>query len=216
MNTGTTNAMGTADGPRRARICLPSARRFSRMAFECAHLEGQDVLATCDDVDVLSLEAEPGFRSKLRWLRRLMYRDVSNRLAFVNPGLERVRLTKDYDLLVVMCQSYWDFLYVNALEGWKDHCRTCLIWIDELWAADLPFYRHWLPSLRRFDHVVVGLRGTVDPLSEVLERPCHWVPAGIDTLRFTCYPEPPARVIDVYSVGRRVDPIHQTLDLLPL
>ena len=88
------------------------------MAFQCGYLEAQDVLAECADVDVIPLEAEPRFSRMQRWLRRLMYHDVSRRLAFVNPGLKRVRLTHDYDLLVIMCPTYWDFLHVNAIDGW--------------------------------------------------------------------------------------------------
>lgn len=195
----------------RPRICLPTARRFNRMAFQCGHLEAQDILAECEDVDLIRLEAEPGFDRRLRWLRRLMYRDVSKRLAFVNPGLKRVRLKKEYDLLVVMCQGYWDFLYVNAIDGWKDHCKTSVCWIDELWAADLPHYRYWLPSLRRFDHVVVGMHGTAAALGHAIERRCHYVPGAVDAIRFSPYPNPPARVIDVYSVGRKAEGIHQAL-----
>lgn len=213
MSTPATSASdGRASGEESgARICLLTGRQLSRMAFQCGHLEAQDVLAECDDVDLINLEAEPAFPRKLRWLRRLMYRDVSRRLAFVNPGLKRVRLTKDYDLLVVMCQGYWDFLYVNAVDGWRDRCKTSILWIDELYAADLPLFKYWLPSLRRFDHIVVGMHGTAVPLGEALGRPCHYVPGGVDALRFTPYPDPPDRVVDVYSVGRRVEGIHQAL-----
>jgi hypothetical protein len=198
-------------GSRRPRICLLSARLFSRMAFQCAHLEAQDVLVESDDVDLICLEAEPAFARKHQWLRRLMYRDVSRRLAFVNPGLKPVRLTKDYDLLIVMCQTYWDVLYVNAVDSWKDHCKTSVCWMDELWAANLPLYKYWLPSLRRFDHVIVGMYGTMAPLSDAIGRQCHYVPGGVDALRFSPYPDPPDRIIDVYSVGRRVEAIHQAL-----
>jgi hypothetical protein len=196
---------------RRPRICLPTARRFSRMAFQCGYLEAQDVLTECDDVDLIHLEAEPGFQRKLRWLRRLLYHDVSRRLAYVNPGLRRVRLEKDYDLLVIMCQGYWDFLYVNAIDGWKEHCKRSVCWIDEVYAADVPLFKYWLGSLRRFDHIVVGLHGTVEPLGEAIERRCHYVPGGVDAVRFSPYPSSPDRAIDVYSVGRRVEPIHQAL-----
>jgi hypothetical protein len=140
-----------------------------------------------------------------------MYRDVSRRLAFVNPGLKRVRLTKDYDLLVVMCQTYWDFLYVNAIDDWKDHVKTSICWIDELYAANLPLYKYWLPSLTRFDHVVIGMRGTVDPLSDAIGHLCHFVPPGVDAIRFSPYPKCPDRVIDVYSVGRKRDGMHEAL-----
>ena len=195
----------------RARICLPTTRLFSRMAFQCGNLEAQDVLAECDDVDLLHLEAEPAFPRKLQWMRRLMYRDVSRRLAYANPGLKRVGLAKDYDLLVVMCPGYWEFLYVNAIEGWRDHCRTSVCWIDELYAADLPHFKYWLPTLRRFDHVVVGMHGTVNALSDVLGRQCHYVPGAVDMLRFSPYPECPDRVVDVYSVGRRIEASHRAL-----
>jgi len=169
------------------------------------------VLDEVDAVDLICLEAEPGFQRRLHWLRRLMYHDVSRRLAFMNPGLKPVRLSKEYDLLVMMCQTYWDFLYVNAIENWKDHVKTSVCWIDELWAANLPRYKYWLPSLRRFDHVVVGMHGTAAPLSEAIGKRCHYVPGGVDAIRFSPYPEAPDRVIDVYSVGRKRNGIHQAL-----
>jgi spore maturation protein CgeB len=211
MIAGDQGRAGSRVGTRQPRICLPTARQFSRMAFQCGHLEAQDVLAECEDVDLVCLEAEPGLSRKLRWLRRLLYRDVSGRLAYVNPGLKRVRLAKDYDVLVVMCQGYWEFLYVNALDSWKDRCRTSVCWIDELYASDIPRFKHWLPSLRRFDHVVVGMHGTVAALSEALGRRCHYVPGAVDTLRFSPYPSHPDRVLDVYSVGRRLETIHKAL-----
>ena len=204
-------ARATNESKKRLRIALISARNFSRAAFQCGHLEAQDVLAECEDVDLICLEAEPGFRRKQQWLRRLMYRDVSRQLAYFNPGLKRVTLTKDYDVLIVMCQTYWDFLNVNAIDGWKDHCRTSICWMDELWAASLPLYKYWLPSLKRFDHVVVGMLGTVEPLSKVLDRQCHYVPGGVDTLRFAPDPDQGDRAVDVYSVGRRWEGIHQAL-----
>jgi hypothetical protein len=181
------------------------------MAFQCGHLEAQDVLADSDDVDLICLDAEPGFPRKVRWLRRLMYHDVTRRLAFANPGIKPVKLERDYDLIVVMCQGYWEFLYINAIAGWKDHCRTSVCWIDELYAADVPRCRYWLPSLARFDHVVVGMHGTVGAMGEAVGRPCHYVPGGVDCLRFSPYPDPPPRVIDVYSIGRRLEGVHQTL-----
>ena len=211
VSTADKNPRVAREGHGPPRICLPSARLFSRMAFQCGFLEAQDVLTECDDVDLLCLEAGPGYPRKQEWLRRLMYRDVSRRLAFVNPGLKPVRLTNQYDLLVVMCPTYWDFLHVNAIEGWKEHCKTSICWIDELWAASLPHYKYWLQSLRRFDHIVVGMHGSVAPLSEALGRPCHYVPAGVDAMRFSPYPDCPDRVLDVYSIGRRAEGVHQAL-----
>ena len=193
------------------RICMPTARQFTKRAYQCSLYEAQDVLHEIDDVDLICLEPTWGFQLKARWQRRLIYRDVSRRLIFLNPGLKRVRLRHEYDVFVAVCQNHWDLFYINAIEGWKDRCKTSVCWLDELWAADIPFCRYWLHALRQFDHVFIGCSGTVVPLSNAIGRTCRWLPGGIDVLRFSPYPQPPPRVIDVYSIGRRWEGIHQAL-----
>lgn len=195
----------------KARICMATARSFTKRAYQCSLYEAQDVLLDIDEVDLVHLEPRWGFRRRFAWQKRLAYRDVSNKLVFLNPGLRKVKLTQEYELFVAVCQSHSDLLYVNAIEGWQDLCKTSVCWLDEMWVEDLPQMKHWLPALRRFDHVFIGCSGTVGPLSEVLGRPCHWLPGGSDTIRFSPYPHPPARVIDVYGIGRRRESIHRAL-----
>lgn len=193
------------------RICMPTSRRITRKAFQCGLYEAQDVLVESDDVELVVLEPEPGLKWKQQWQRRLLYRDLSKRLIFANPGVRRVRLKRDYELYVAVCQNYWDLLYLNAIEGWKDRCRTSVCWIDEIWAADVPRYQYWLHVLNQFDHVFVGYRGSVGTVSEALGRTCHWMPGGVDAFRFSPYPQTPARVVDVYSMGRRWEGVHEVL-----
>ena len=192
---------------------MPSGRGFTRKAFQCALYEAQDVLCQTADVDLVCPLPRPGagFQFRQRWQRRLMYRDITRTLVFANPGLERVRLTKEYDLFVAVCQNYWDLLYVNAIDGWKDRCRTSVCWIDEMWVRALPRYKYWLHALNQFDYVFVGYAGTAGPLSTLLGRQCHWIGAGVDAIRFSPQPQPPRRVIDVYSVGRGLNGIHEAL-----
>src|SRR5581483_11256439 len=127
------------------------------------------------------------------------------------PGLTRVRLTRDYELFVAVCANYWDLLYLNAIDGWKDRCRTSVCWLDEMWLSEIPRYKYWLHVLQRFDHVFLGYEGSVDAVSNAIGRQCHWVGGGIDTIRFSPYPRPPARAIDVYSIGRGWEGIHAAL-----
>ena len=87
------------------RICMPTTRAFNRRAYQCSLYEAQDVLCEIDDVDLLRLEPGHGFRLRESWHRRLTYRDVSNSLVYLNPGLKPVRLTQDYDLFVAVCQN---------------------------------------------------------------------------------------------------------------
>jgi hypothetical protein len=202
--------IGIVGRPTASRVCIPTSRKFTRRAYQTAHKEAQDILES-PEVELLELEALDGFEKRHYWQQRLLYRDVSRRLAFANPGLKPVRLTRDYDLLIVLCQTYAELFFVNAIQGLQDHCKTTVCWIDELFAGDLPRFKYWLPSLRRFDHVVVGMHGTVKALSEAIGRSCHYVPGGVDAIRFSPYPHRLQRVIDVYSVGRRAEGPHRAL-----
>ena len=196
---------------RKLRICMPSGRNFKKETFLCGHYEAQDVLTQVDDVDLLCLEPGPSYEFKDKWQRKLMFRDFTGRAILMNPGLHKVRLTREYDVFLVRCQTEKDLPDINAIEGWKERCETSVCWIDELWAAQIPQNKNWLHVFKQFDHIFVGFRGTVIPLSEAIDRPVHWLPGGVDALRFTPYPDPPTRVIDVYSIGRRREETHQRL-----
>jgi hypothetical protein len=193
------------------RICMPTFRRFERKAFRCGIYEAQDVLTGIDNVDLICLEQGWGERINPCWLRLPLYHDVSRRLMFMNPGLHGVRLTQEYELFVAFCQNYWDLPYINAIQGWKDHCKTSVCWIEELWAAAIPGYKYWLGALSQFDYIFVAFKDSARTLSHVINKPCHWLPGAADTLRFSPYPNSPPRVIDLYSIGRRYEGIHREL-----
>jgi hypothetical protein len=191
---------------------MPTWRNFTRKVFQCSLYEAQDVLVEIDDVDLISLDMSLAAWCKESWLRFPVHH-VSSKLIFANLGLkqvQKVQLSKDYDVFIVVCSTFWDLLYINAIERWKDHCKISVCWIDEMWVASMPS-RHWLHALSQFDHVFIGCRGTVSALSQAANRHCHWLPGGIDALRFSSFPDPPARVIDVYSIGRKHEGIHREL-----
>ena len=195
------------------RICIPTWRNFTRSPYRCGFYEAQDVLVEIDDVDLICLERDLtwGARIKSR-LRRIPQRhDHSRKLIHASQGLKEVKLPEDYDLLIVVYNTFWDLHFINAIQRWKDHCKISICWIDELWASSIPRYKYWLHALNQFDYVFTGHRGSLSALSQVLDRPCYWLPAGIDALRFSPYPDPPSRVIDVYSIGRRYEGIHREM-----
>lgn len=202
---------GTLKKVRNPRICMPSARNFKKSTFLSGHYEAQDVLCEIDHVDLVCLDAQSGYEFKESWQRRLLYRDVSRRLIFQNPGLRQVDLKGEYDLFLARCQTHHDFLHINAIRGWKDRCETSVCWIDEMWAAEIPQYKYWIHALKQFDHVFVGCKGTVDTLANAIGKPVRWLSGGVDAIRFSPFPNPPARVVDVYSIGRRSEGIHRSL-----
>jgi Glycosyl transferases group 1 len=212
MRNGTLQDFGASLTPAPSpRICMPTWRNFRKNAYRCGLYEAQDVLAETNDVDLICIERTWGARLNEYWLRTPLYHDVSSKLILANPGLRRVRLSKDYDLFIAVCATFWDLPYINAIQRWRDHCKISVCWIDELWASDIPDYKYWLPALRQFDYVFVGLRGTVSPLSHATNRPCFWLPGGVDALRFHPFSGPATRAIDVYSIGRRYEGIHREM-----
>lgn len=196
---------------RNPRICMPSFSGFTAKAFRAGLYEAQDVLLDCDDVDLIQLRPAKGFALKSQWLTRLVFHDVSRRAVFLNPGLQPVRLTKEYDAFIFVCSWWQDVLYANAIQGWQDYCRTSVCWIDEFWSHNVQELQYWLPILSRFDHVIVGIGGSGKTLGDAIGRTCHEMHGGVDAIRFTPYPDCPERVIDVCSVGRRREEIHHQL-----
>lgn len=170
------------------------------------------MLVNSDSVDLIHLQPGRQFQWRDWWQKRLVYREPFKNLVFANPGLERVKLSKDYDLFIAMFQYHEDIPCVNAIENWKERCKTTVCWIDEIWAASIHRYRHWLNALRQFDYVFVGSTGgSAGPLSVALEQPCQSLPFAVDALRFCPYPKPVPRSVDVYSMGRRSSQLHQSL-----
>ena len=194
------------------RICMPSWRQFTRRLYQCSLYEAQDVLHDAANVDLICLEPNKGFRLRDTWHRRLLYHDISKQLVSVNPGLKRVRLTEDYDVFVVLCQNYEEILYLSAIDGWKDRCKTSICLIEEMWTASIPTYQPWLHALQQFDHVFLITGDSAAALSKATGRPCHGIPSAVDALRFSPRPQPPLkRTIDVFSIGRRPAGVHASL-----
>src|SRR5580692_11395815 len=95
-SNGHRSSGGSVAQGRAPRICMPSGRLFNKQVFLSAHYESQDVLSEIDDLDLICLETGRGYDFKEAWQRRLLFHDVSRRLVFQNPGLKKVRLTRDY------------------------------------------------------------------------------------------------------------------------
>ena len=189
------------------RICLFSQRHLQRLVSRCAEYEFEDIICQVDDAHLLTPEPHQWFTPGQK---------VSSRLAQhlpVHPslGVRKLRLAKAYDLFVAICQFPRDVLSINAVKDWKTPCRTSICWIAEIWAGELPKLKGILKILSQFDYVIIPCKATLEPLKNVLGKRCVYIAPGIDTLNFCPYPNPPARCIDVYSMGRKSLITHQAL-----
>jgi hypothetical protein len=188
---------------------MPTWRRFEHAAYHAGTYEAQDVLAEVCDVELVPLEPEVGFRARDYVHQRLAWRDPTGMIARANPGLRPIALDKDYDLFFAHCQTARELLYLNGVQGWKERARRSVCFLAELYASEVRQSKNLLKTLRNFDFVFTELRDSVAPIADAIGRPCLCLPPAVDAIRFAPHPKAPARVVDVYSIGRRREPIHQ-------
>jgi len=190
------------------RICMFSQRNLGKIVSRCGHYEFEDVICQVDDVDLIAPQPYRLFPLGLKFANRLARYSP---IAGFNPGVKSLRLKNNYELFVAIFQFPRDTLTLNAVEGWKDHCRKSLCWVDDLWVSDLPHLKSHLKILSKFDYVLLNCSGSVGPVQDLIHRPCFCIVPAVDMFRFCPYPNPPVRCIDVYSMGRRSDVTHRSL-----
>ncbi len=194
-----------------SRICLLTERDFARHVFRAGCYECQDVLVEIDDVDLISLQPSRAYELRQRYHNKLIWHDPSGLVHQLNFAFQPARLAKNYEIFVAHIPNIQDLSHISAVRGWKDRCEHSVCWINEFWARDIPKYKPWLLVLKEFDHVIFGWSETAKAVSDLLGRECHVVPGGVDALRFSPFPDPPERVVDILSIGRRLDGLHQAL-----
>lgn len=189
------------------RILVFSQRNiFTKALFRCALYEFEDTISQIDSVEVLAPQCDL-FSSR---------HEIAKRVAFhapiaLNPGIKRTPAKGHYDLFLAICGAPADLLMVNAVNNWREVCETSVCLIDELWAREMPDYRYFLRILEEFDFVFLYYSQSVKTLSGRIGSKCVFLPPGVNTILFCPYPDPPKRVVDVYSIGRRSGITHRRL-----
>jgi hypothetical protein len=193
--------------PGKPRVLIFSLRNiFGKALNRCPHYEFEDIICEIDSAELLAPTVDPSSR-RASFATRLAYHAP----VALNPGIPKPTASGKYDLLFTICGFPQDLIMFNAVSNLKDVCRTSVCLLDELWAKDIHKHRHFLPILAKFDVVLQYHSQTVKPLSELIGRRCVYLPPGVDAALFCPYPDPPRRVVDVYSMGRRSNVTHQKL-----
>ncbi|MBW8041232.1 MAG: glycosyltransferase family 1 protein [Planctomycetes bacterium] len=190
------------------RICMFSPRHLQRLVSRCADYEFEDMICEMDDVEVFAPEPYSLFAVGQKLVNRLArYFSVAS----LNPGIAKLRLKRNYDLFFAKCLFASDLLWLNAIKGWKRNCRTSVCWLSEVWAGELHKWKGHLKILSQFDYVVLNCNASVQSIQDAIQRPCFYIPPGVDAILFCPYPDPPHRCINVYSLGRKSLVTHQSL-----
>lgn len=189
------------------RVLICSQRNLARnLPFRCAHYEFEDVISQIDSADLIAPRADTSSRRYV-FAKRLAY----NTPLVLDPGIQQPTINAEYDLFLAICGDPTDLLRVTSLRNWRNTCKTAVCLIDEVWVTQMASYRNFLRMLEKFDLVVLYYSQSVEPLSKMIGTKVIFLPPGVDAIRFCPYPNPPRRVVDVYSIGRRSEITHRAL-----
>jgi hypothetical protein len=191
-----------------ARVLLFSERNIydEDAVWRCSFHEFEELLQKIDAVDLVAPKPTAWYKHG----KSLALRLGEHFKRPLNPGIPEIKVDREYDLFFTICEKPSELLNVNALKGWKDHCRTSICLVTEFYAWEIPDYKSCLEILSMFDHVLF-MFSLNEPFQRIIGGRGRYMPAGIDALVFCPYPEQPVRSIDVLSIGRRSEKTHEAL-----
>ena len=196
------------------RILMLSQRNLDLKVYQCWMYEFEDVICEVDAVEMLT-----PISSNYSNLNKLIQQSANRAARLIGAKkypetfLSKNIINKEYDLFFAVFAFPSQLLYLNSLKGWKEKCHKRVCYLGEVWTKDLenPKTINCLKLLKDFDHIFLHVKGSISKVSDIIQKPCHFMPVGIDAIKFCPYPSPPDRVIDVYSMGRRSQVTHKTL-----
>lgn len=189
------------------RVLLFSGRNiFEREVWRCSFQEFERIV---QEIDAVELVAPVPHRWYAQGKRAALRIGQHLKLPF-NPGIPSIELDRDYDLFFAVVEKPSELLHLKAVKGWRERCKTSICWLTEFYVRQMPIYKSALEVLAEFDHVIF-MFNTSESFKKVINGQSHYLAAGVDTLRFCPYPDPPQRCIDVLSIGRRSKVTHRAL-----
>jgi len=192
-----------------ARTFMVSPRGFTNQLSRCGHYEFEDTI--CDLENAHLIAPAHNRTSRLAGKIRNRLSDYTPWYGCVPTGTRAVLPQASYELGFFLIQFAWDIINFDTIRDWRRRAQITVCVIEELWAADIPRFRHKLNVLKDFDLIFCCCAASVDALAEHLDRPVHYLPPAVDAIRFAPHRGGRPRVIDVFSMGRRSPVTHEAL-----
>jgi hypothetical protein len=206
-------ALGPAADARPAageRVLQLSMRRLSRLVANSMLYEFEDVVGEVTAADRVDVVDPARLTRSRRAYKLLRHASGSARLArALTPTPRTARLEDDYALFFPCFNDAYELYALATIPEWRQRCRYAACYISEMWPGQLPGYL--LELLADFDHIFLSMHGPVAEVARITGRPCSVLPLAADVCRFSPYPQPSARVIDVCNLGRRSAVTHRRL-----
>lgn len=202
----------SSDTHQAPRILIVSVRGFRFQAANCCIYEFEDLLTDLESAQLYTPIPDSRFDLGRKIYRGIKYLGATDSIALnLSPFSPELVLEQEYDLLFAVLDNPFQFHLLELIKNWRSKCRHAACFITEMWQPDLQQKRLFREPWSNFDHVFLGVTQCVAGLNKLIKPPVTYIPPAVDTLRFSPYPNPPQRSIDVSYVGRRSPHIHDAL-----
>ena len=208
------NNSAAGDTDQSPRILVVSVRGYRFQAANCCIYEFEDLLTDCESTRLFVPQGEDSFvfNTARKIYRTAKYVGLSDKSAAkYAPFNEELFLDQEYDLLFAVLDNPWQMHLLESIKGWREKCHKKACFIAEMWEPDLDNWRLAKEPWEDFDHIFLGVTRCIEGLRKQIKPPITYIPPAVDTLRFSGYPNPPQRFINVSYVGRRAPAIHDAL-----
>ncbi|MEE4384137.1 MAG: glycosyltransferase [Pseudomonadales bacterium] len=183
--------------------------RGGRNSLSLAHtFESEDVIVQLEGTELL---CPPMFERGARVRLGHIADGVWKRLRPTPAGRSMfppVRMT------LVNVQDLPGLWNIRELDAYLQGSEISVCFVEEVFAEGLEHRRGELEALSRFDVVFCACQGACEPIQRLTGRPTHYLPPGIDTVRWAPRTVTNDRPIDVYYLGRRLPARHEALKAL--
>jgi hypothetical protein len=193
------------------RALVLSERNAESRKWHAFQYEFEDVAAAVDDVALLAPPERPV--GKPRYVLNRAVRFAGHPERYSEPAMRPVRIARDYDLFFATFSFASDIPHLLQLRDLQKRCARKVCFIVELFTQQIAQARPYLELLRRFefDQVFLFNPAPRDAVAEIVGCPVDFLGLGVDALRFSPYPQPPARCVDFYQFGRRSSVTHDAV-----
>jgi hypothetical protein len=196
-----------------------SRQNIYREVFRCLIYECEDLLCHLTPTELVAPKksyesnVNKNLRTSVNSLAfKLAKADIfADRVRLIDTGIETKPLKQEYDLFFSFLLASTEMIELNAMKNWRQKCKKAICYVAEIWSVNLDLVHRYRHLFQDFDAIFLHNQCCVKQVEEIIDRPCYYLPVGIDVLRFCPYPKLPTRSIDVYSMGRRSPVTHQAL-----
>lgn len=193
-----------------SRILVWSQRNIENFIFNSCLFELEDLIKEVDLADVI---APPAYSFKGKVIKKIVKNSTQyiKMIAHFNPYLQPIYLEQEYDLFLAILDFPQNLSSINLLKNRQQKCYFSVCYLIEIWHKDLPNLKNFIEFFQDFDLICLGHSEIVNDVQKIIDRPCIYLPPGVNAVKFCPDLVRSDRSIDLVTLGRRSEIVHQAL-----